>query len=429
MWHDRGMVISGRVRIEERAAGRVWVAEYRGASGRTRKVLGPAWVRDSGRRTARGAIVWRAGAGSKPDDLHLTPKEAEAALAALLADERKEGTARVGATGKTFGDALDAWIADGVERRSIGAGTAVNYRVMAGKIMEAIPRTTPLRRVTSERLAAYQDDLLRNGELKRGTIKRRMAVLVGTFRLAVRKGWLATNPMDRVDVIPEPPAAPDFQVLTPTEVERVATAIERIPDSEVPRTGTGTVRVQTLEAMQTLRRRWANMVRLAAYTGMRAGELRELRWRDVDFEGRMIQVVRNLPTSGPQTVKRPKGARGRGVVLIDQARGVLLDIGPGDPEDRVFPGARGGAVKIAAVRDAFYDALVATGLGHKREGPEPMVFHDLRHTFGTIAVRVAPLTSVQAWLGHKDIATTMRYVHHVPQRGDAELVSGAFRSH
>src|SRR5262249_44088806 len=67
-------ISQGHVRVEERAGGRrVWVAEYQLAGGgRTRKTLGPAWVRASSKKTARGAVVWRAAHGSKPDDTYLT---------------------------------------------------------------------------------------------------------------------------------------------------------------------------------------------------------------------------------------------------------------------------------------------------------------------------------------------------------------------
>jgi integrase len=75
------------------------------------------------------------------------------------------------------------------------------------------------------------------------------------------------------------------------------------------------------------------------------------------------------------------------------------------------------------VREAFYRALTAAGLGHPRELDEPIVFHDLRHTFGTLAVQVWPVTDVQAYMGHADIKTTMRYVHHVPKHDAAERFS------
>jgi integrase len=43
-----------------------------------------------------------------------------------------------------------------------------------------------------------------------------------------------------------------------------------------------------------------------------------------------------------------------------------------------------------------------------------------RHSFGTLAVQAFPLSDVQAWMGHADIQTTMRYVHHVPKTDAAQ---------
>jgi integrase len=47
----------------------------------------------------------------------------------------------------------------------------------------------------------------------------------------------------------------------------------------------------------------AEAVRLAAYTGLRFGELRDLRWRDIDRAGRNLHVRRNTSTSAPKSVK------------------------------------------------------------------------------------------------------------------------------
>ncbi len=53
--HERVRVI-GNLTVENRARGaRVWVAALTTGDGRrTRTLLGPAWVKDSGRKTARG---------------------------------------------------------------------------------------------------------------------------------------------------------------------------------------------------------------------------------------------------------------------------------------------------------------------------------------------------------------------------------------
>jgi len=47
--------------------------------------LGPRTC-DSGRRSARGAIIWRAGDGPRPTPEHLTPKDAEEQLDAILSE-------------------------------------------------------------------------------------------------------------------------------------------------------------------------------------------------------------------------------------------------------------------------------------------------------------------------------------------------------
>jgi integrase len=70
-------------------------------------------------------------------------------------------------------------------------------------------------------------------------------------------------------------------------------------------------------------------------------------------------------------------------------------------------------------------ALTDAGLGHLREQAEPITFHDLRHSFGSLAVQVYPVTDVQAFMGHEKIETTMRYVHHVPKT-DAAAKGSAF---
>lgn len=46
-------------------------------------------------------------------------------------------------------------------------------------------------------------------------------------------------------------------------------------------------------------------------------------------------------------------------------------------------------------------------------------FHDLRHTFGTLAAAGFDLVNVQAMMGHKDSRTTARYLHARPADEDA----------
>jgi integrase len=109
-----------------------------------------------------------------------------------------------------------------------------------------------------------------------------------------------------------------------------------------------------------------------------------------------VHVVKNFVRGAEDT---PKSHRVRSVPLSDQAC-VALDalsrrVHFTSPDDLAFCSDVGGHLHDDDVRDAFYDALEAAEFGHLREKDDPIVFHDLRHTFGTLAIRVAPVTDVQ----------------------------------
>jgi integrase len=225
-----------------------------------------------------------------------------------------------------------------------------------------------------------------------------LVLLHGVFKRATRKKWIATNPAENVEKVTVKRSG-DFNVLTPVEVEAVARAAETEQEAAI--------------------------YIVAAYSGLRLGELRALRWVDVDFGGRKIHVRRNLPTRGREC--EPKSGKVRSVPLIDQSARVLDALSRREhftnDADRVFCNTTGGAIGDDDARNSFYAALDRAKLGHLRKKHDPIVFHDLRHTFGTLAVQAFPISDVQAMMGHADIQTTMIYVHHVPRHDDADRLS------
>src|SRR5206468_11662232 len=93
--------------------------------------------------------------------------------------------------------------------------------------------------------------------------------------------------------------------------------------------------------------------------------------------------------------------------------------GTGDG-DLVFPGDVGIYLDASALRRRFIAAQDRAGLRKIR-------FHDLRHTFGTLAVRGAEsIVELQAWMGHAEVRTTMRYTHYREQQDAAERLASAF---
>jgi len=161
---------------------------------------------------------------------------------------------------------------------------------------------------------------------------------------------------------------------------------------------------------------------VASFTGLRLGELRALRWRDVDFAGRIVHVRQNF-VAGEFT--SPKGKRVRSVPLIDQAMVVLDGLSRRErftgEDDLVFPSVVGEPFEDSQLRRRFTGALSRAGLRKIR-------FHDLRHSFGTLAVQAFPLSDVQAYMGHADEQTTMIYVHHVPKVDAADRLSALVKA-
>jgi integrase len=115
----------------------------------------------------------------------------------------------------------------------------------------------------------------------------------------------------------------------------------------------------------------------------------------------------------------PKSQRVRSLPMSDPVARVLDGLSRRDHntrlDDLVFSLGYDVPFHHDTARKRFYAALDAAGLGRLRAKDDPMVFHDLRHTFRTLAVQAFPLSDVKAMMGHADISTTMIYVHHVPQ--------------
>jgi integrase len=91
-----------------------------------------------------------------------------------------------------------------------------------------------------------------------------------------------------------------------------------------------------------------------------------------------------------------------------------------DDDDLVFGNVVGEVEHDNLLRRRYYRALKAAKLPRVR-------FHDLRHVFGSTAVKAFPLSDVQAMLGHAHITTTMRYVHHRPGKDDAQRLGRRVR--
>jgi integrase len=113
-----------QVKKDRSGRGRSYWAYWRDAEGRHGRRLGPAHVKASGRKTPRGATIWRAGDGPKSTPGHLTPKEAQEKLDEILAAAPR--SASVGSD-RTLRDACEGWIEEGIAERGLDSSTVAGY--------------------------------------------------------------------------------------------------------------------------------------------------------------------------------------------------------------------------------------------------------------------------------------------------------------
>lgn len=137
------------------------------------------------------------------------------------------------------------------------------------------------------------------------------------------------------------------------------------------------------------------VVLFALKTGMRKGEILNLRWTDIDLTANRIKVGKS------------KSGRSRFVPIHSDVLGVLQ--GLPHRGEYVFPDQNGSRMTLYGwIRTQFEGALDKAGIRDFR-------FHDLRHTFASeLVMRGADLKSVSELLGHSTMAMTERYSHLSP---------------
>lgn len=204
-------------------------------------------------------------------------------------------------------------------------------------------------------------------ELKSSTINQKLRVLHRVFSLAVENGYLSDNPVSKVRRLRE--TDPRERVMTYDEEDAL------------------------LEVMENPR--YCNLrlfFQIAVNTGMRANEVLGLRWSEVDFSAREI----NLP------YYRTKEGKDKSIplnsFLVELLRERCLD---SEGAETVF-GDGASYPQIGALwREASASAKVSN-----------LHIHDLRHTFASRLLQLGHReTDINKMLGHSSLKMTKRYVH------------------
>jgi len=216
-----------------------------------------------------------------------------------------------------------------------------------------------LHTLRSVDIAVLRDELLKTR--KPGTVARTMGILSAVINHA-RREWgmeAMANPCEMVSKPAGHTLDARSRIVTPEEIALICA------ESDSPLL--------------------PEIVRFAAETGMRRGEIAGLEWRHVDMERR---IARLLDT---------KNGEDRVVPLSTEAMRVLQLLG----------GERTGRVFLVEVEQYYPGVIRAV----RRAGLKDVRFHDLRHTATTKLARVCDAATLAKVTGHKDTRMLLRYYH------------------
>jgi integrase len=221
----------------------------------------------------------------------------------------------------------------------------------------------------------------RGNKLSHKTAQKMMVLLRGVMGRAKRKGWIDTNPCEDAEKVTVR-RNDEFNVLDIEQVQAVTRAAS----------------TRLLSALFTV----------AAFTGLRQGELLTLRWRHVDFANRILHVRKNLPAGTAR--RRPRSPIASGRSRSPTRRSSRSTSSPGastSPAPRTSCSARSSAgTSTTTTCETRLRRPHASGARAPADEDRP-----------DRLPRPAP---------HVDIQTTMRYSHYVPQHDDAARLTAAF---
>ena len=327
-----------------------------------------------------------------------TQAEAKAKLAAALQEcEALDVTRTEEYTVSTW---LKSWY-ELYAKPNIRTATADRYRLMIETY--TIPRIgkIKLKKLTSRDLQKLYKDLMENGRvnwrsghgnpgLSSTTVRSVHLMLHSSFERAVKERLISRNPTDNC-------IAPKVQ-----KVEMKTLRPEHLKSY-----------LDAADARGVL-----PMFYLELVSGLRKGELVALLWDDLDIRNRTISVSKQYikNPSGKLTLSRPKTETSvRRVSIPQEAVDLLIQEHKKHLDSPyMFPSPVTGEMYYPDSVVKLHEKIL------KDAGLEHIRFHDLRHTFATLALQNGvDIKTVSSMLGHYDAGFTLRtYTHATRQMQD-----------
>lgn len=324
-----------------------------------------------------------------------TQAEVKAKLAKALEDSKELDIVRTDEY--TVAEWLRLWYELYAEP-NVRPTTAASYR--RNIELHVIPHIgdIKLNRLTSRELQKFYKDLLENGRLREAQKEKNPGLSNSTVRgihmmlhnaldRAVRERLILRNPTE--DCIIPKLEKKEMKILRPEDIKAYLAAAER--------------------------RGVLPMFYLELVSGVRKGELVALLWDDLDIEQRTISVSKQALSrpGGEIVVNRPKTENSiRAISIPQEAVDLLVEEHQKHPDNPyMFPSPKTGEMYYPdSVVNLHKKLLQDAGLGHIR-------FHDLRHTFATMALQNGvDVKTVSAMLGHYDAGFTLRTYTHATRQ-------------
>ncbi len=155
-------------------------------------------------------------------------------------------------------------------------------------------------------------------------------------------------------------------------------------------------------------------------TGLRRGELLGLKWEDIDLERGSLRVRRQVARINGEVTEAPLKTKNsyRTLPLADGTVAVLTEQKKkAGNSPWVFPSPTGGPISPDSVLHMLHRVLDRAGLPHIR-------FHDLRHTFATLALQNGvDIKTVSGMLGHFSAGFTLDTYAHVTTQAKKEAAN------
>ncbi len=329
-----------------------------------------------------------------------TQAEVKEKLKKALADSQRLDLAKQGKY--TVGTWMDAWF-ENVAKIKVRPSSHQTYRGYIDNHIKPNIGNIPLEKLTTMELQKLYRKLLTSGRVERieaekqpkglsaKTVRNINQVISSAMDLAVAQKIILENPTNACSL----PRVEHKEMQT-ISAEQLQSFLEEAKHSGV-----------------------YEMYYIELSTGLRRGELLGLKWEDIDMQQGIIRVRRQVSRIDGKIVEAPLKTKNsyRAVTISLQAIEVLKSQKAKTNDEYVFPSPNGGPISPDSVNNMLKRVLERAGIPKVR-------FHDLRHTFATLALQNGvDIKTVSGMLGHFSAGFTLDTYAHVTTAAQKEAAA------